>query len=88
MSIIPDAPRQRPEPTKGFKNGCLAAVFWGIVAAVFVGLIAYITMTWIAGRTTEQPPAVAPESGQPAEASQGTEVRPEAEAAPAAAGER
>jgi len=63
MSVIPDAPRRKAEPMKGFKNGCLAALFWAVIAAVLIGLIAYAMMIWVAEEATEpqpqQPPPVA-----------------------------
>jgi len=66
MSGLPDPPRGKTEPTKGFKNGCLAALFWAAVAALPVAVILYFITMWLSEQAaetrleTQRPAAVEP----------------------------
>jgi hypothetical protein len=73
MAGLPDPPRRKTEPTKAFKNGCLAALFWGLVVTVPVAVIVYAVTVWLSERAAETRQEPNPPSAAQIERAQGSE---------------
>ena len=73
MAGLPDPPRAKTEPTKAFKNGCLAALFWGVVITIPVAVIVYAITVWLSERAAETKQEANPPSAAQIEREPGSE---------------